>query len=352
MKPIGKTVIALMATTFLSASVLPALASPGERGQGGHGWSQGFGGAFKQFSGRKAIREFDANGDGVVSQADVDAVMAEKFEAMSGDDGTVDLEQFKVYWSEQARPRMVRGFQRFDRDGDGQITREEFDGVSNAMFTLLDRDGSGELTRPAPGEGPRADNRPERSGPRGEGKPGRGGPDGSDKKMGMRGDRGGKHHGGRHGYGGHGRMGGQLAMMEIMERFDIDGDGKITRAEFDEVRTATFDEAAGPGGTVDLEAFAGVWSTMTNRMMVKAFQQMDVDGNLEVTAEEFSAPTKDIVKRFDRNGDGVLTKADRKAGMHRKGHGPDKGGIHHKGHGPEKAGMERKGPPKPENEDI
>ncbi|MEO4040077.1 hypothetical protein AAFN47_00545 [Hoeflea sp. CAU 1731] len=352
MKPIGKTVIALMATTFLSASVLPALASPGERGHGGHGWSQGFGGNWKHFSGRKAFREFDANGDGVVSQADVDAVMAEKFEAMSGDDGTVNLEQFKVYWSEQARPRMVRGFQRLDRDGDGQITREEFDSVSNAMFTLLDRDGSGELTRPAPGEGPRADNRPERPGPRAEGKPGRGGHDGPERKMGMRGEHGGKHHGGPRGHGGHGRMGGQLAMMEIMERFDVNGDGKITRAEFDEVRTATFNEAAGPDGSVDLEAFSGVWSTMTDRMMVKAFQKIDIDGNLEVTAEEFSAPTKDIVKRFDRNGDGVLTKADRKAGMDRRGHGPDKDGMNRKGHGPDKAGMERKGPPKPEKNDI
>lgn len=352
MKPIGKTVIALMATTFLSASVLPALASPGERGHGGHGWSQGFGGKWKQFSGRKAFREFDADGDGVVSQADVDAFMVEKFEAMAGDNGTVDLEQFKAYWSEQSRPRMVRAFQRLDRDGDGQITREEFDRASAAMFTLLDRDGNGELTRPAQGEGPRADNRSEPSEPRADGKPGRGGPDGSDKKMGMRGDRGGKHHGGRHGHGGHGRMGGQLAMMEIMERFDLDGDGKITRAEFDEVRTATFDEAAGPGGSVDLEAFTGIWSTMTDRMMVKAFQKMDVDGNLEVTAEEFSEPTKDIVKRFDRNGDGVLTSADRKAGMDRRGHGPDKDGMNRKGHGPDKAGMERKGPPKPEKKDI
>ncbi len=86
-----------------------------------------------------------------------------------------------------------------------------------------------------------------------------------------------------------------------------------------------------------------MWSDINDERMVRAFQRLDADGSLDVTLEEFNARTKDFVKAHDRNGDGVLTKADRKSG---KRHGP-------KGPGADRMKFEKKGPKgPPEKKDI
>jgi hypothetical protein len=46
--------------------------------------------------------------------------------------------------------------------------------------------------------------------------------------------------------------------------------------------------------------------------MVRAFQRHDQDGNAELTADEFNRRASQIVERMDRNGDGKLSKEDRR----------------------------------------
>ena len=71
-----------------------------------------------------------------------------------------------------------------------------------------------------------------------------------------------------------------------------------------------------------------------NRQMVRAFQALDVDGNAEMTKEEFTARFSSVVERLDSNGDGEVTKDelrqrfhDRMQRMHDRGgdsgHGQD-----------------------------
>ena len=293
-----KIAVSLLATTFLGASVLPALAQSaagdgkpaaekrmahagGKHGQRGKRGDRGM---------KRAFERYDVNKDGVITQEEVEAVIVERFNSYAGEDGVITLDDFRAAWVENARNPMVRAFQRLDRDGDGAVTAEEFNTASDRMFNRLDRDGNGELTRPARGE--RADTKKDsaKSDQRGQG-----------KKMAKRG-------GPRHGARGAGRL---------MERFDVDKDGKITRAEFDQIRTTLFGNAdADNNQSVSLEEFATVWQDMNDERIVRGFQRYDTNGDLSITLEEYTAGNVDFVKNHDRNGDGVVTKADSKRGKH------------------------------------
>ena len=70
----------------------------------------------------KAGRWFDrldTNGDGVVTEAELDARQTERFKKKDTDgDGMISEEEFKA----RAHGRFVRA----DADGNGEITREEF----------------------------------------------------------------------------------------------------------------------------------------------------------------------------------------------------------------------------------
>ena len=104
-----------------------------------------------------------------------------------------------------------------------------------------------------------------------------------------------------------------------MERYDTNNDDKITRAEFDQVRTALFGEADADGNnSVSLEEFVTVWQEMNKERIVRGFQRYDSNGDLSITREEYTAGNIDFIDNHDRNGDGVVTKADR---HHGKPHG-------------------------------
>ncbi|MDA4844251.1 EF-hand domain-containing protein [Hoeflea poritis] len=298
-----KIAVSLLATTFLGASVLPTLAQSAsvdnkpvaEKRMAHAGGKQGKRAKRGDRGMKRAFERYDVNKDGVITQEEVEAVIVERFNAYAGEDGVINLDDFRTAWVENSRNPMVRAFQRLDRDGDGAVTVEEFDTASERMFNRLDRDGNGELTRPAHGEKAGA----KKDGAKKEGA--KSGQRGHGKKMAKRG---GSHRGGP-------------GASQLMERFDTDKDGKITRAEFDQVRTALFGNAdADNNQSVSLEEFATVWQDMNNERIVRGFQRYDTNGDLSITLEEYTAGNIDFVKNHDRNGDGVVTKADAKRGKH------------------------------------
>lgn len=72
------------------------------------------------------LAAFDANGDGVVTQAELtQGIEAMKVQYDANGDGSLSLEEFSGLYAELTRPMTVRAFQRVDRDGDGQISAEE-----------------------------------------------------------------------------------------------------------------------------------------------------------------------------------------------------------------------------------
>ncbi len=293
MNKTSKIMVTLLATSFLGATALPSVAQQSgtsqtpkmEKRMAHQGGGKRGGG--KRHGMRQAFERYDTNKDGVITQDEVDAAALERFNSIAGADGTITREEYAAAWAERTQRPRVRAFQRMDRDGDGNVTQAEFDSASERMFMRLDRDGNGELTRPAPRTDESAGNT-----------------QGQNKRQ----MRGGGHRGGNR-------------VVALMERFDLDKDGKITRAEFDEVRGRSFAGTDADGsGSITLEEFSTMWQDLNGERMVRGFQRLDADGNLSVTQEEYTARSQNFVERNDRNGDGVVTRADRGKHKGKRGH--------------------------------
>ncbi|MGI9374223.1 MAG: EF-hand domain-containing protein [Hyphomicrobiales bacterium] len=136
------------------------------------------------------------------------------------------------------------------------------------------------------------------------------------------------HHGGYHGKRHHGR---RHMIKHFRERYDADKDGKISQEDIDTNRAERHKKYDANGdGKLSLEEFEGLWMETYRKKMVRSFQRFDEDGDAMVTIIEYQAPLATIVADRDRNGDGVLSKEDRKRRhkrgdrMHKDGKGGDK----------------------------
>ena len=106
--------------------------------------------------GRQLIERYDANKDGVVTQAEIDQNRQQwlaEFDANK--DGTLSLDEFKMLWLKSRNEMMVREFQFFDRDGNGKVTIEEYKGPMADIVANRDTNNDGSLG---------ADDRPRRDG--------------------------------------------------------------------------------------------------------------------------------------------------------------------------------------------
>ena len=113
-------------------------------------------------------------------------------------------------------------------------------------------------------------------------------------------------HGGRHGKG-------RKMMRRMMEQFDANADGSLTQSEIDQGRTeqmAKYD--SDKDGNLSLQEFEALWLERMRPRMVDRFQNLDEDGDATVTSAEFLDPFANMVERHDRNGDGALSKDDRR----------------------------------------
>jgi len=90
---------------------------------------------------------YDANKDGKISQDEIDqnrtAWLAE-FDINK--DGTLSLEEFQALWLKARHEMMVREFQMFDKDGNGQVTLEEYKAPLSHLVANLDRNKDGTLS--------------------------------------------------------------------------------------------------------------------------------------------------------------------------------------------------------------
>lgn len=98
--------------------------------------------------GEQLFENFDANGDGKLTQGEVDQTRRERFTSFDADnDGKLSLSEYQALWSDAMRSRMVDRFQRFDDDGDAAVTSEEFLAPFGKVVSRMDRDDNGELSR-------------------------------------------------------------------------------------------------------------------------------------------------------------------------------------------------------------
>ena len=265
MSRIKKVAIGSLAAVMSVSVAMPAMAERGQ-GWGKTGWDRGDHRDRARMA-HLVMERFDVDGDGKVTQSEIDAATARMFANADADtSGGISLEEFKAGFSTEFPDLKVRAFQRVDSDGDGSITKAEYDRVSARMAERLEagaRDGD---------------------------------------RRGWRFWR--------------GRKG-----AERMTQYDMNGDGNVTAEELAAARAALFSNAdANADAALTLDEFESVWVRMSEGRMVRMFQRLDRDGDLNITQAEIERPAGKMVARMDRNGDGVLSIDDRRGHGGKWGH--------------------------------
>ena len=114
--------------------------SDGDRGYG-HGKHRGRH-MFKMFE------TYDTDGDGRLTQAEIDEVRAAQLAKFDRDgSGGLTLAEYEALWLEAMRSRMVDRFQDLDEDGDGIVTKEEYSKPFARMVRYADKNDDGAISK-------------------------------------------------------------------------------------------------------------------------------------------------------------------------------------------------------------
>ena len=90
------------------------------------------------------IELYDHDGDGAVTQAEIDQARADRLSEFDDDgNGMLSLQEYEALWLDAMRERMVDRFQSHDDDGDGQVTVEEFSKRTARLVMRRDRNQDG-----------------------------------------------------------------------------------------------------------------------------------------------------------------------------------------------------------------
>ena len=104
---------------------------------------------------------------------------------------------------------------------------------------------------------------------------------------------------------GDGPRGGGMTLL--VERFDVNKDGTITKDEIASVNTDRVKSYDKDGdGVLSLEEFTALWVETNKERIVRDFQARDPDGDAKVTLDEYAAPFAKMLAMLDQNGDGSI----------------------------------------------
>ena len=139
------TALALIAGVSATALTIDTASARGW----GNGQQQG-----QQFKGQRGgkggpqamLKTFDADKDGALTKEEITTGLTKKVTDNDKDgDGALTLEEFKAEWEKMTQERMVRAYQRMDRDGNGKVTTEELTEQADRMFERGDRNNDGKI---------------------------------------------------------------------------------------------------------------------------------------------------------------------------------------------------------------
>ncbi len=144
MKTKTTTLTAIAAVAILGGTALAGASHADHRNSGGLNFLDE--GQF-EVTGLEIFDTIDADGDGALTQAEIDKLLSDRHATHDANaDGNLDLEEFSGLWQEAMRPLTVRAFQMLDTDGDGIVTRAEYDRPFARIVERLDRDGDGSFS--------------------------------------------------------------------------------------------------------------------------------------------------------------------------------------------------------------
>lgn len=112
--------------------------------------------------------------------------------------------------------------------------------------------------------------------------------------------------------GGPGGRAGGMDPVQMIMRADLDGDGKVTKAEYLKSQFDRMDR--NKDGVIDEKDFAEMPAGMADRMKERVMRA-DANGDGKVTPEEYAQSAGRLFDRFDTNGDGVITKDEAEAAV-------------------------------------
>jgi len=94
------------------------------------------------------FERYDANQDGKITKEEITAARKASLTKYDADkDGQLSLDEFQGLFNEIMRHRMVRMFQKLDRDGDAKVSEAEIARRVDRMMAHLDRNDDGEIER-------------------------------------------------------------------------------------------------------------------------------------------------------------------------------------------------------------
>ena len=100
----------------------------------------------------------------------------------------------------------------------------------------------------------------------------------------------------------HGRAG-----QRFLSEYDLNHDGKVTRAELDQALHRQF-AAAAKGNGLTKDQFTAMQGSRAETTSARAFQRLDTNHDGKLTLQEFAASQQKTFARMDRNGDGAITR--------------------------------------------
>lgn len=216
-------------------------------------------------------RDFDRNGDGRVSRAEMNNVIGYRFALATHRGPTMSLEQFLAERAAEFRKSNEAMFHRLDWNGDGKLVPAEYGAAQRVRFVQLDREGAGFVSCSL-----------------------------RDQATG----------GGRGGLG------------AFCRDNDTNLDGRVTRAELDAAIAKRFAQSAGGTASMTLAQFVAGEEQRFAIANVRLFRRLDTDEDGLLTIKEFAATDEALFDRLDKSRDGVLTPAELQGRNARAKNGP------------------------------